>query len=386
MHYASRAALFIHCPPRFLSAFRTLPPASQPQTPSSIIFLLVLFGSRRISRRVFAVYTSVPMFSIRIRRIILRLDFLFYNHLFQLLSHSSHEHVQKPSSITFPLASFRYLEFTEISLDRFSVQACTVDNVICPDRYRNELFARFIKGFIKRIFILLSFKYSIYVESCVNSTRKISLHESRLVKTVSFLYTRTKETPYIPRALINSRRLLIGRVSWVSIILLVSGPGPRILTPSAFPITVCVGDCSQGAAPSPPRPRPVVNRSRGNEPERRDSQPRYRRNVSNRSDRSMWQRCGERCAHLPEHPYRLPALQRPDTPSSLSRCSVASNPGLDLISRTASIGYHSPPSHSFYFLPVPSVRVIPRSNSSHVGRSWNGLWRVFSFSLFFLFF
>lgn len=46
------------------------------------------------------------------------------------------------------------------------------------------------------------------MESCVNSTRKISLHESRLVKTVSFLYTRTKETPYIPRALINSRRLL----------------------------------------------------------------------------------------------------------------------------------------------------------------------------------
>lgn len=76
MHYASRAALFIHCPPRFLSAFRTLPPASQPQTPSSIIFLLVLFGSRRISRRVFAVYTSVPMFSIRISTNYFKVRFL----------------------------------------------------------------------------------------------------------------------------------------------------------------------------------------------------------------------------------------------------------------------------------------------------------------------
>lgn len=82
MHYASRAALFIHCPPRFLSAFRTLPPASQPQTPSSIIFLLVLFGSRRISRRVFAVYTSVPMFSristnyFKVRFLILQPSFL----------------------------------------------------------------------------------------------------------------------------------------------------------------------------------------------------------------------------------------------------------------------------------------------------------------------
>ena len=153
MHYASRAALFIHCPPRFLSAFRTLPPASQPQTPSSIIFLLVLFGSRRISRRVFAVYTSVPMFSIRIstnyfkvRFLILQPSFLTSFSLF-----SRFEHVQKPSSIIFPLASFRYLEFTEISLDRVSVQACTVDNVICPDRYRNEFFAR--ARFIKRIYI-----------------------------------------------------------------------------------------------------------------------------------------------------------------------------------------------------------------------------------------
>lgn len=86
---------------------------------------------------------------------------------------------------------------------------------------------------------------------------------------------------------------------------------------------------------------------------------------------------GERCAHLPEHPYRLPALSLwllQARYAIFCRGSSRLLPALDLISRAASIGYHSAPSlsHSFYCRAVlralcPSYSGVEAQASSHTG-------------------